>query len=205
MNVLLLNGSPRNQGNTAVALRELEAIFHAEGIETETLHIGHLPIRGCVACNRCKETGRCVFDDIVNQTAPKLQACDGLIAAGPVYYASTNSTLISFLTRLFYSTPFDLTMKVGASVVTARRSGGTAALDELNKFFTWAGMPIASGQYWPILHGRDPGEAAQDAEGLQQLRTLARNMAFLMKSIALGKERYGLPQREPFIRTNFIR
>ena len=149
--------------------------------------------------------GKCVFDDLVNETAPKFEESDGLIIASPVYYASANGTLISFVDRLFYSTPFDKTMKAGACVVTARRGGLSATFDEINKYFTISGMPVASGQYWNSIHGMQPGEASQDAEGLQGMRTLARNMAFLMKSIALGREKYGIPEKEPFQRTNFIR
>ena len=205
MKVLMLNGSPRAKGNTALALAEMEKIFHAEGIETELIQVGQRDIRGCIACGRCKETGRCVFDDVVNELAPKLQACDGLVVGSPVYYASANATLVALLTRLFYSTPFDKTMKVGACVVAARRGGLSATFDELNKFFTISGMPVASSQYWNSIHGREAGQAAQDGEGLQTMRTLARNMTFLMKSIALGREKYGLPEREPFAPTNFIR
>ena len=205
MKVLMLNGSPRPEGNTFVALREMERIFHAEGVETELIQVGNRNIRGCVACGGCATLGRCVFDDIVNELAPKLDTCDGLVVGSPVYYASANATLMALLTRLFYSTPFDKTMKVGASVVVARRGGLSATFDELNKFFTISGMPVASSQYWNSVHGRLPGEAAQDAEGLQTMRTLARNMAFLMKSIALGKEKYGLPEKEPRQATNFIR
>ncbi len=204
MKVLMLNGSPRAKGNTALALEEMKKIFDAEGIETELIQIGQRDIRGCIACSRCKETGRCVFDDLVNEVAPKFEACDGLVVGSPVYYASANATLVAFLTRLFYSTPFDKTMKVGAAVAAARRGGLTAAYDELNKFFGISGMPIASGQYWNGIHGREPGQAAQDGEGLQMMRTLARNMTFLMRSIALGKAQYGLPQREPFQPTNFV-
>ena len=205
MKVLMLNGSPRAKGNTALALEEMKKIFDAEGIETELIQIGQRDIRGCIACSRCKETGRCVFDDLVNEVAPKFEACDGLVVGSPVYYASANATLVAFLTRLFYSTPFDKTMKVGAAVAAARRGGLTATYDELNKFFGISGMPIASGQYWNGIHGREPGQAAQDGEGLQMMRTLARNMTFLMRSIALGREQYGLPQREPFQPTNFVR
>ena len=205
MNVLLLNGSPRNGGNTAIALSEMEKIFHEEGIETEVVQVGNKAIRGCVACMACKKNGKCVFDDLVNETAPKFAAADGLVIATPVYYASANGTLVSFLDRLFYSTPFDKTMKVGAAVAVARRGGNSATYDELNKYFAISGMPIATGQYWNAVYGREKGEAAQDAEGMQTMRTLARNMAFLMKSIALGKEQYGVPEREPFQRTNFIR
>ena len=205
MNILLLNGSPRANGNTALALREMETVFAQQGIETELLHIGNRDIRSCVACGRCSELGRCVFDDLVNEVAPKFEACDGLVVGSPVYYASANATLVALLTRLFYSTPFDKTMKVGAAVVAARRGGLSAAFDELNKFFTISGMPVASSQYWNSIHGREAGEARQDAEGLQTMRTLARNMSFLVKSIALGRERYGLPEKEEFQRTDFIR
>ena len=205
MKVLMINGSPRANGNTYVALHEMEKIFEKEGIETELLHIGNQDIRSCIACGTCAQKGKCVFDDIVNETAAKFEACDGLVVGSPVYYASANATLIAYLTRLFYSTSFDKTMKVGAGVVAARRGGLSATFDELNKFFTISGMPVASGQYWNSIHGAAPGEAEQDAEGLQSMRTLARNMAFLMKSIALGKDTYGLPEREPFERTNFIR
>lgn len=201
----MINGSPRVKGNTYVALHEMEKAFEAEGIETEILQIGNQDIRGCIACGTCGKKGQCVFDDAVNEAAAKFEACDGLVIGSPVYYASANATLVAFLTRLFYSTPFDKTMKVGASVVAARRGGLSATFDELNKFFTISGMPVASGQYWNSVHGRMPGEAEGDAEGLQGMRTLARNMAFLMKSIVLGKEKYGLPEKEPFVRTNFIR
>ena len=183
----------------------MEKIFRQEGIDTETIHVGNKDIRGCIACGSCMEKGRCVFDDLVNETAPKFEACDGLVVGSPVYYASANATLVAFLDRLFYSTRFDKTMKVGASVVAARRGGLSSTFDELNKFFTICGMPVASGQYWNSIHGRTPGEALEDAEGLQSMRTLARNMAFLMKSIALGKEAYGLPEKEPAVRTNFVR
>ncbi len=205
MKVLMLNGSPHAQGNTYTALHEMELIFTAEGIETEIVQIGNQAVRGCIGCGGCAKKGQCVFDDLVNETAPKFAVCDGLVVGSPVYYASANASLIAFLTRLFSSTPFDKTMKVGASVVAARRGGLSSTFDELNKFFTIAGMPVASSQYWNSVHGRTPGEAAQDAEGMQTMRTLARNMAFLMKSIALGKEAYGIPEKEPIQRTNFIR
>lgn len=205
MKVLMLNGSPRTHGNTSIALSEMEKIFTEKGIETEIIQVGNKDIRGCIACGTCGKAGKCVFDDLVNETAPKFEACDGLVVGSPVYYASANATLIAFLDRLFYSSHFDKTMKVGASVVVARRGGLSATFDELNKYFTITGMPVASSQYWNSVHGREPGEAAQDAEGLQTMRALARNMAFLMESIALGKEKYGLPEKEPFCRTNFIR
>ena len=205
MKVLMINGSPHAKGNTYIALHEMEKIFQKEEVETEILQIGNKPIRGCIACNSCSEKGRCVFDDAVNEAAPKFEECDGLVVASPVYYASANATLIAFLDRLFYSTSFDKTMKVGAAVVAARRGGLSATFDELNKYFTICGMPVASSKYWNSIHGRAQGEAEQDGEGLQTMRTLARNMTFLMKSIALGKEKYGLPEQEPFSPTNFIR
>ncbi len=205
MKVLIINGSPRTEGNTSVAVNELVRTFEAEGIETEVCQIGSKNIRGCIACGKCAELGRCVFDDAVNEIAAKFEAADGLIAASPVYYASANATLISCLDRLFYSSHFDKTMKVGASVVVARRGGCSATFDELNKYFTICGMPVASSTYWNSVHGRLQGEAEFDAEGMQTMRNLARNMSFLMKSIALGKEKYGLPQKEAWNPTHFIR
>lgn len=205
MKVLAINGSPRVDGNTSVALNEMKKIFDEEGIEFEIVQIGAKDVRGCIACGRCGETGKCVFDDIVNELAPKFEAADGLVVASPVYYASANATLIACLDRLFYSTHFDKRMKVGASVVCARRGGCSATFDELNKYFTISGMPVASSQYWNSIHGRSQGEANRDEEGKQTMRTLARNMAFLIKSIALGKEKYGLPSKEKTTWTHFIR
>jgi len=205
MKVLMLNGSPHAKGNTSIALDEMRKIFEQEGIEVEEILVGNKDVRGCIACHSCYEKGKCVFDDIVNEIAPKFEECDGLVVASPVYYASANGTLISLLDRLFYSTHFEKRMKVGASVVVARRGGLSATFDELNKYFTICGMPVASSQYWNSVHGREQGEAREDAEGLQTMRTLARNMAFLMKSIALGKEKYGLPEQEIQQPTNFIR
>ncbi len=205
MHILLLNGSPRKNGNTALALCEMTAVFEQNGITTETVQIGALPVRGCLACGHCFEHGTCAVDDIVNELAPKFRAADGLVVASPVYYASANGTLVSVLDRLFYSTRFDKTMKVGAAVAVARRGGCSATFDELNKYFTISGMPVASGQYWNSVHGRLPGEAEGDGEGLQSMRTLARNMTFLVKSIALGKEAFGLPEKESRISTNFVR
>ena len=205
MKVLMLNGSPRANGNTARALREMEKTFLEEGMEVEIVQVGHLPIRGCTACGGCRKLGKCVFDDLVNEVAPKFQEADGLVLGSPVYYASANATLMAFVQRLFYSTRFPKTMKVGASVCAARRGGLSATYDEMNKFFGISGMPIASGQYWNSIHGGAPGEAEQDAEGMQGMRTLARNMTFLMRSIALGKEKYGIPEKEKTVFTNFIR
>lgn len=206
MKVLMLNGSPRKNGNTAAALMEMEKVFVAQGIDTEIVPVGSASIVGCKACGFCKKQGRCVIDDLVNEVAPKLEAADGLVLASPVYYAAANGTLVSFLDRLFHSTTFSKTMKVGASVAVARRGGCSATFDQLNKYFTICGMPVASSQYWNSVHGGDPGEAVQDLEGMQTMRTLARNMAFLMKSIALGRESFGLPEAvEEWQRTNFIR
>lgn len=205
MKVLLVNGSPRVDGNTALALAEMDKIFAEEGIETTTIQVGMQAIRGCIACGRCGELGKCAFDDAVNEYAKLFEECDGIVVGSPVYYASANATLIAFLDRLFYSTNFDKTMKVGASVVIARRGGLSSTFDELNKYFAISGMPIASSQYWNSVHGGAKGEALEDAEGMQTMRTLARNMSFLMKSIQLGKEAYGLPKKEPHAWTNFIR
>ena len=204
MKVLILNGSPRIGGNTSIAVEEMEKIFLTEGIEVETVQVGTKDIRGCIACGRCAQLGRCVFDDIVNELAPTFAEADGLVVASPVYYASANATLAACLQRLFYSSHCDTTMKVGASVVCARRGGCSATFDELNKFFTVANMPIASSQYWNSIHGREPGQAQSDEEGRQTMRVLARNMVFLMRSIALGKEKYGLPPREEHLWTHFI-
>ena len=205
MKVLIINGSPRVNGNTSVAVREMEKVFAEEGVETEVVQVGNKDIRGCIACGYCRENGKCVFNDVVNELAPKFEEADGLVVASPVYYASANATLIACLTRLFYSTPFDKSMKVVASVVCARRGGCSATFDELNKFFTISSMPIASSQYWNSIHGREQGQAEMDEEGRQTMRVLARNMSFLMKSIALGKEKYGLPEKEEHLWTHFIR
>lgn len=205
MKVLMINGSPRVGGNTSIALREMETIFRDAGVEVVSMQVGNKDIRGCIACGKCGQLGKCVFDDAVNQAAALLPEVDGLVVASPVYYASANGNLISFLDRLFYSCHCDMTMKVGASVVCARRGGCSATFDELNKYFTISGMPVASSQYWNSIHGRLPGEAEQDEEGKQTMRALARNMVFLMKSIQLGKEAFGLPQKEQRVATHFIR
>lgn len=204
MKVLIINGSPRINGNTAIAIREMETIFKESGVEAETVQIGNKDVRGCIACGHCFEAGKCVFDDVVNELAPKFEEADGLVVASPVYYASANATLIALLDRLFYSTHFSKTMKVGASLVCARRGGCSATFDELNKYFTISNMPIASSQYWNSIHGREPGKAELDEEGKQTMRVLARNMVFLMKSIALGKEQFGLPETEKHVWTHFI-
>ena len=205
MKVLMINGSPRADGNTAIALKEMEQVFSQEGIEVETVQVGNQAVRGCMACGYCGKNGKCVFDDVVNELAPKFEAADGLVVARPVYYASANATLIAVLDRLFYSTHFDKTMKVGASVACARRGGCSTTFDELNKYFTISNMPVAPSQYWNSIHGREKGEAMQDEEGKQTMRVLARNMSFLMKSIALGREQFGLPEKEERVFTHFIR
>lgn len=205
MKVLLINGSPKAKGNTAFALEQMAEVFADQGIEAEIVHIGNQAIRGCVACGSCYKTGKCVFDDAVNEIAAKFEAADGLVVGSPVYYASANATLIALLDRLFYSSHFDKRMKVGACVTVARRGGCSATFDELNKYFTISGMPVASSHYWNSIHGRVPGEAAQDAEGVATVRNLAKNMAFLMKSIALGKEAFGLPDYDKRKMTHFIR
>lgn len=205
MKVLMINGSPHKEGNTATALQEMKKVFEQEGIEAEIVNIGNDAIRGCAACGACRKLGKCVYDDLVNEIAPKFEEADGLVVGSPVYYASANASLVAVLDRLFYSTGFGKTMKVGASVVAARRGGLSATFDELNKYFTISGMPVASSQYWNSVHGAAPGEASRDLEGMQTMRVLARNMTFLMKSIRLGKEKFGLPETEPKTPTNFIR
>jgi len=201
--VLLINGSPKAHGCTATALDEMIRVFQREGVETELIHIGNRDIRGCVSCNSCGKTGKCVFEDLVNETAPKFEAADGLVVGSPVYYASPNGTLLSFLDRLFYSTSFSKHMKVGAAVVSARRGGNTASYDVLNKYFTISGMPVASSTYWNQVHGFTAEDVKKDLEGLQTLRNLARNMAFLMRAIVEAKEKYGLPEVEKGAFTSF--
>lgn len=205
MKVLLINGSPHVDGVIALALKELSDTLNRCDIETEIIHVGNKNIRGCIACRSCKKTGKCVFDDCVNEIAFKLKDADGLVVGAPVYYGSANSTVVSLLTRLFYSINYDLSMKVGASVVSARRSGCTATFDEINKFFTISGMPIVSSTYWNNIHGNNKEDGMQDLEGLQVMRNLGKNMAFLIKSIALGKEKYDEVELENNVRTNFIR
>ena len=203
MKVIILNGSPRKDGNTTIALNEVAKTLNENGIETEEIRVGNKAVRGCMACNAWTKLGKWVFDDVVNEIAEKFKEADGLIVGTPVYYGSANATLVATLDRLFYSTPFDKTMKVGASVVICRRGGATATFDELNKYFTISNMPVVPSQYWNSVHGREIGQAEQDLEGLQTMRTLARNMAFLIKSIALGKEKFGLPETEPRVFTSF--
>ncbi|MBP5412595.1 MAG: flavodoxin family protein [Bacteroidales bacterium] len=205
MNVLMINGSPNKQGNTYMALHEMQKVLEADGVQVNMVHIGHETISGCIGCRKCRESGKCVFNDMVNAIAPLLEKADGLVVGSPVYYASPNASLLALMDRLMFSTHFDKTMKAGASVVVARRGGLSSSFDVLNKYFTISGMPVVSGQYWNSVHGAATGEAVKDAEGMQGMRTLANNMVFLMRSIQLGKQRYGLPEREPAIFTNFIR
>ena len=201
--VLLLNGSPHIHGCTAAALEEMIKVFHEEGVDTELIQVGIRPVRGCIACGRCGELGRCVFDDPVNETAPKLAEADGLVIGSPVYYGSPNGNLLSFLDRLFYSTSFTKHMKVGAAVVSCRRGGNTASFDVLNKYFTISGMPVASSSYWNQVHGFTAEDVKKDLEGLQTMRNLARNMVFLIRAVADAKERYGLPPVERGASTSF--
>lgn len=205
MKVILINGSPNAKGCTYTALEEVSKTLKSEGIETEIIHVGHKDIRGCIGCRQCKTKGKCVFNDIVNDIAPKFKECDGIVIGSPVYFASANGTLVSFIDRLFYSMTADKTMKVGAAVVSCRRGGNSSTFDELNKYFTISQMPIASSQYWNMVHGNSPEEVQQDLEGLQTMRTLGKNMAFLIKSIQLGKKEFGLPEKEEHKFTNFIR
>ena len=203
MKVLILNGSPRSHGCTARTLEEIEKTLHEEGIETEMVLVGNKDIRGCIACRSCASTGKCIFDDIVNEIAPKFESADGIIIGTPVYYAGSNGTILSLLDRLFFSTHFDKSMKVGACVISSRRAGSTSAYDEVNKYFGICSMPIATSTYWNEVHGSKAEDVEKDKEGLQTMRNLGRNMAFLMKSIQLGKEKYGLPKNEKGTFTNF--
>ena len=205
MKVLILNGSPREGGNTSIALEEMRKTFIAEGVEVEIIQVGNKDIRGCIACNQCAKTGKCVFNDIVNKINQKFKEANGLVVASPVYYGNANGTLLSLLERLFYMKSFDRSWKVGASVVVARRGGLSATFDSLNKFFTNSNMPVATSQYWNSVHGKEIGEAYKDLEGLQTMRILAKNMTFLMKCIELGKKEFGLPESEVKTPTNFIR
>lgn len=205
MTVLLINGSPNAKGSTYTALNEVAMALNSMNVETEIVHVGHKDIRGCIGCRKCKKIGKCVFEDIVNETAPKFEACDGIVIGTPVYFASANGTVVSFIDRLFYSVPFDKRMKVGATVMALRRGGASSTFDEMNKYFTISEMPVASSGYWNSVHGHNAEEVKQDLEGMQVMRTLGKNMAFLMKSIELGKKELGLPEREERVFTNFIR
>ena len=201
--VILLNGSPHANGCTATALNEMIKVFQEEGIETELIHVGNKSIRGCISCNRCSETGKCVFNDLVNEVAPKFAEADGLVVGSPVYYAGPNGTILSFMDRLFYSTSFSKQMKVGAAVVSCRRGGNTATYDVLNKYFTISSMPVASSTYWNQVHGFTAEDAKKDLEGLQTMRNLARNMAFMIKAFEDAKQKYGYPEMEKSYFTSF--
>lgn len=201
--VLVLNGSPKANGCTATALDEVIRTLQAESIETELIHVGKQDIHGCIGCNSCGRTGKCVFDDLVNEVSPKFEQADGLVVGSPVYYGSPNGTLISFLDRLFYSAQFSTQMKVGASVVSCRRGGNTASFDVLNKYFTISGMPVVSSTYWNQVHGFSAADVKKDLEGLQTMRNLARNMAFLIRAIQAEKEKSGLPEEEHSFFTSF--
>ena len=201
--VILLNGSPHANGCTATALLEMIKVFQAEGSETELIHVGNKNIRGCISCNQCSNTGKCVFDDLVNQIAPRFKEADGLVVGSPVYYAGPNGTILSFMDRLFYSTSFSKQMKVGASVVSCRRGGNTATFDVLNKYFTISSMPLASSSYWNQVHGFTADDVRKDLEGLQTMRNLARNMVFMIRAISDAKEKYGFPELEKGSFTSF--
>jgi multimeric flavodoxin WrbA len=205
MKALLINGSPNAKGCTFTALSEVAKTLNENGIDAEIVQVGHKDIRGCIGCRKCMQSGKCVFDDLVNEISQLFVESDGLVVGSPVYFASANGSLVSFLDRLFYSTRADKSMKVGASVVSARRGGCSATFDVLNKYFTISGMPIASSSYWNMVHGYTPEDVLKDEEGLRTMRVLGRNMAFLIKAIALGKKEYGLPETEPVKFTNFIR
>ena len=201
--VILLNGSAHQNGCTRTALDEMIKVFEAEGIEAELIQVGTKAVRGCIGCNTCYETGKCVFDDLVNEVAPKFEEADGMVVGSPVYYASPNGTLVSFMDRLLYSTHFSKHMKVGAAVVSCRRGGNTASFDVLNKYFTISGMPVASATYWNQVHGLSADDVKKDLEGLQTMRNLARNMSFMIKAFADAKEKYGYPEVESECFTNF--
>jgi multimeric flavodoxin WrbA len=205
MKVLLINGSPNANGCTFTALSEVAKTLNENGVDTEFVHVGNKDIRGCIGCRKCRENGKCVFNDLVNEAAPRFAECDGIVIGSPVYFSSANGSVVSFMDRLFYSVSCDKTMKVGAAVVSARRTGCSSTFDILNKYFSISGMPVAPSQYWNEVHGYTPDDVRKDEEGMQTMRVLGRNMAFLIKSIALGKERYGLPEKETRIFTHFIR
>ena len=203
MKVLLINGSPDEKGCTYTALSEVAETLHKHGIETELLYLGKKPIAGCIACGKCYQTGKCVFNDAVNEVAAKLEEYDGIIVGSPVYYAGPSGQLTAFLDRLFYPNEARMAGKLAAAVVSCRRGGASAAFDRLNKYFMITNMPVVSSKYWNSVHGRTPGEASQDGEGLQTMRVLGRNMARVLKSGLLATE--NIPEAEPRIMTSFIR
>lgn len=205
MKVLLINGSPKSNGCTFRALKEVEKTLNAEDIETELVHIGNKEIRGCIACGYCMENKKCVFNDVVNEVALKFQEADGIVIGSPVYYSGCNGTVLAFLDRLFHSTHFSKKMKVGAAVISSRRAGSTTALDEIYKYYGICNMPIVTSNYWNEVHGSVESDVEEDIEGLQTMRELGKNMAFLIKSINLGKKEYGVPESEKKEFTNFVR
>lgn len=206
MKVLVINGSPELHGCTDRALKEVEGVLASEGIETVRVDVGVRDVRGCIACRTCRKNNKCIFNDIVNETAPVFAECDGILIGSPVYYAGCNGQLLAFLDRLFYSTAtaFDKTMKVGAAVLSSRRAGSTSAFDEINKYFTISSMPVVSSTYWNEVHGYTPADVERDREGLQTMRNLGRNMAFLIKAIAAAREKDGVPEQERKVFTNFL-
>ena len=204
MKVILINGSPNANGCTFTALSEVSKTLNENGVDTEIIHAGDKNIRGCIGCRKCKENSKCIFNDLVNDVAQKFIECDGFVIGSPVYYSSANGSVVSLMDRLFFSVHCDKTMKVGAAVVSTRRTGCSSTFDVLNKYFSISGMPIAASQYWNEVHGNTPDDVRKDEEGMQTMRVLGRNMAFLIKSIALGKEKFGLPEKEERIFTNFI-
>ena len=205
MKVLLINGSPREQGNTYTALNEVAKALNGEGVETEIISIGKKAVQGCIACGMCGRTGRCTFhDDLYFEVMRAIKdGIDGLIIGSPVYYGGPNGSLCALLDRVFYSLGSDLRYKPGASIVVCRRGGASAAFDRLNKYFTILNMPVVSSQYWNMAYGQTPGQAAQDEEGMQTMRTLGRNMAWMIKRLDVAHQ--GHPEIEPQVRTNFIR
>lgn len=203
MKVLILNGSPNENGCTARALREVEKVLLAEGLETEFVTVGNKKISGCVSCYGCRKGGGCVIQDDLNELYEKFRESDGLLVGSPVYFAGANGTLIAALDRLFFGCGFDRSLRVGAAVVSSRRAGSTTAFDEINRYFTISGMPVASSTYWNEVHGRSAADVDKDLEGLQTMRNLGHNMAFLIKSIALGKEKFGTPEKESGAFTSF--
>ncbi len=205
MKVLLINGSPKAKGCTHTALALAAEVLNAEGIETEEIHVGNKAVRGCIGCGRCRDLGQCVFNDVVNDTAPKLEEADGIIVGTPVYYGNPNGTVLSFMQRLFYSTHCDLHMKVGASVVSCRRGGNSATFEAMNQFFGISGMPTVPSTYWNDVHGYRAEDVMADVEGVETIRNMATNMVFLLKSIQAGKEQFGKPDVRHTQFMNFIR
>ena len=205
MKVLMINGSPHPKGCISTAFDIVAEELAAAGVEVEQVMVGNKDIRGCIACGRCGELGRCVFDDLVNECAPKLEEADGLIIGSPVYYGNPNGTVLAFMQRLFYSTNADLRMKVGASIVSCRRGGNSATFESLNQFFGISGMPTVPSTYWNDVHGSKGEDVYADEEGVQTVRNLARNMVFMMQAIADARDAHGIPDRNKTVYTNFIR